>query len=145
MSCSVNFVNSPKHPPHVSFPIDSPLPQDVAQLVPHYNWRKTCTLVRILWACFHMFLGKQAIGKSILIIRPSHLLKKLLAAAVRVPNLIFNRAAATLHQWDVYSLVFCPFSSMPSSYHPTSQQWRLWVAPSRLRANIWCRITNRSL
>lgn len=101
-------------------------------------------LVSLLLTCSWKY-RKRVVGNFIPIIRPSHLLKKLLAAAVEQSNLsallVFNRAAAALQQRDVYPLDVCPFSSVPSSYQPTAWQCRLCVAPSQLWANISCRIT----
>lgn len=70
----------PQNTSHMSFPINS-LPQDAAQLVPFIiGGRHDVQLSLYCAPASHMFLekgGKQAVGTSILIIRPSHLLKKL--------------------------------------------------------------------
>lgn len=91
-------------------------------------------IVRLLLTCSWRN-RKQAVGISSLIIRPSHLVKKLLPAAVERSQtlsalLIFNRAAAALQQRNIYTLDLCPFSSVPSSHHSTAQQWRLCVVLS---------------
>lgn len=64
------FVSS-KHLPHLALPIDSPLPQDVAQLVLRYNWWRTwcSTIVRTLCACFSHVPGER--GGNRLLASPS--------------------------------------------------------------------------
>lgn len=83
------FYLSSKHFTHHIFHISSPFPQDAAQLVLHFIWWRTwCCTLGCVFMCLLLpsFRGKKerwAAGIFILIIKPNHLLKKLLPAAAR--------------------------------------------------------------
>lgn len=84
---SVNFFYSSKHLPRVSFPIDSPLRMQHNYCPIILGSRSDVVRSSVYGApASRMFPekgGKRAVGISTLIMRPSHLLKKLLPAAVK--------------------------------------------------------------
>lgn len=111
-------------------PTSGPLLSSLLFLQHCYNWwQSQCRqIVRTLCAFFSHVRGerkKQAVGISIQIIRPSHLLKKLLPAAVKesqtsrcssssIEQLRLSSREAT---YDIWS---CALS--PPCLHPTTQQ-----------------------
>lgn len=99
----------------------------------------------------HMFLTKRrkwAGVISILIIRSHHLLKKLSPAAVKQSQTSLCSSCSTeltlFSSSVMYTLWSCGLSL--SWLHPIVQlsNMRLWVAQSRLKENIWSRITNNA-
>lgn len=121
--------------------ITSPLPPDVAQLVLHFNkWQTWYRTVDCVWwcACFSRApgeKGKQAVGISILIIRPKHLLKKLLPAAVEEHQISLRSSASIGQLWPSRERAHthCSFALC---LHPTTlprNNWDCCVASTPLQ------------